>query len=94
VQCTRDLSKEDRNACLKHTESYVPGYCGISTGGELYGSNCAVQYDATCLFYNASAVQNAAAAPPPPPPAGTTNDGNNGNKLILESGKFSDIQLS
>jgi Salt stress response/antifungal len=89
VQCTRDLTKEDCNTCLKNTTFYIPSYCGINTGGRLFGSTCIIQYDATYLFYNASAVPNAAAPPPPPPPssplpAGMTNDGNNGNKLILE----------
>jgi Salt stress response/antifungal len=97
VQCTRDISKEDCNSCLKHAESYIPNYCGISIGGRLFGNSCGLQYDATYMFYNASAVANAAASPTPPsppPPAGTTDDGNNGNKLILESDIFSNIQLS
>ena len=70
VQCTRDLSPETCNACLRDLIANIPLCCAGKQGGRVIGGSCYVRYE-MFPFYNALAAVD------PPPSAAPASSPNN-----------------
>ena len=56
VQCTRDLSPETCQSCLREIIDYSAECCGTTDAARIYGDGCFLRYD-TIQFYNDTAIR-------------------------------------
>ncbi|XP_058072879.1 cysteine-rich receptor-like protein kinase 10 isoform X3 [Magnolia sinica] len=63
VQCTKDISREDCDACLQSAVGDIPSCCSGKQGGRVLGFNCILRYEIYPFFHGASST--AATSPPP-----------------------------
>lgn len=68
VQCTRDLTADACNRCLREEIGTLPTCCNGKQGGRVMGGSCFLRYE-VAPFYNASAVAAPSAVSPAQPPA-------------------------
>ncbi|XP_058092167.1 cysteine-rich receptor-like protein kinase 44 isoform X4 [Magnolia sinica] len=65
VQCTKDLSRSDCNACLQDAVGRIPACCNGRQGGRVLGPSCTMRFE-IYKFYDDLAIA------PAPPPTTTT----------------------
>ena len=71
VQCTRDLSPETCNACLRDKINNVPTCCDRKRGGRVIGGSCYLRYEAYPFYNTSAAVDPPPLSPPAPSPNNT-----------------------
>lgn len=84
VQCTRDLSKEDCDGCLRSSIVRLSSCCSGKQGGQVLSKNCILRYEIYPFFRDASTAATS------PPPENAMVDRKNSTTTALTKGQCGD----
>ena len=82
AQCTRDLSKEDCDACFRSSINGLSSCCSGKQGGQVLSKNCIMRYEIYPFFNGAST------AAPSPLTVNTTVDQKNSTTTAPTKGQY------
>eukprot|EP01018_Ginkgo_biloba_P036655 Gb_17910 [translate_table: standard] len=96
VQCWRDISSDDCNACLAAAFEYISSCCGGRLGAQSVQGSCIVRYEIFPFFHNSTLSSISVEVPANTgsfaPPSNTTSSENLGKNAILILGVVGSVE--